>query len=372
MGAICVQALACSCGFRHSLDSPPLPHLALIGMPILARLDWIERQLAEGRHAFFTIGSAMDKSKIKIKVVLKPLANDGTDGPCGDLRHTLDFIRNLALNGVAMDRGHRHSDGTAVVNIWIQAGGHMPASVRDVPVVAPPAAPMLRSPAQTPGAAAAAAANAAMPKESLIAELSPQTAVAQAAPAEASENLEVSWKYEGTAQAVAQGAPEEASNELEVSWEYEGAAHSLQMLTTTTVVEAIDSCTDVRTNMDTSQSVFPPTVSSPPSTLEDMIWNVHYTLTASRGVRSDLFADAYRAYLGHTCMLERFLVVDESGYCGALRRIPHVVTITSLDNGVLFLRPTQDSKLTREELLTVDLEYRALLARRRDITATEV
>ena len=41
-------------------------------MPVLARLDWISRQLCYGRRVHMSYGHALDPSKLKIKIVLAP------------------------------------------------------------------------------------------------------------------------------------------------------------------------------------------------------------------------------------------------------------------------------------------------------------
>ena len=89
-------------------------------MPVLGRIDWVLRQAQMGRKMHVVVGQALDSSKTKIKVVLDP-PSSGTLGPftAEAIIATLRLIRNWAIDGSAMDRGHKHSNGQSFVHIWL-------------------------------------------------------------------------------------------------------------------------------------------------------------------------------------------------------------------------------------------------------------
>ena len=80
----------------------------------------MKQQIRMGRMACLSFGAAQDSSKVKVKVVLAP-ASGGANAPfvAESLLAHLQSIRQVAIRGVAVDRGHRHSDGSAEVRIWI-------------------------------------------------------------------------------------------------------------------------------------------------------------------------------------------------------------------------------------------------------------
>eukprot|EP00747_Dinoflagellata_sp_TGD_P183550 gnl/TRDRNA2_/TRDRNA2_38496_c0_seq1.p1 gnl/TRDRNA2_/TRDRNA2_38496_c0~~gnl/TRDRNA2_/TRDRNA2_38496_c0_seq1.p1 ORF type:complete len:270 (-),score=5.56 gnl/TRDRNA2_/TRDRNA2_38496_c0_seq1:244-1053(-) len=89
-------------------------------MPVVSRIDWILRQLASGRRGRLSIGAAHDRHKVKLHVTLEPPGNGAIDPIiCTTLTATLREIRALAISEVAVDRGHRYSDGTSVIAIWM-------------------------------------------------------------------------------------------------------------------------------------------------------------------------------------------------------------------------------------------------------------
>ena len=72
-------------------------------MPVIARLDWIARQLDMGRKAHVVVGQAMDPSKLKIKFVPEP-PSAGAVSPCTcfGVKAVISWIRHLAQTCVAM------------------------------------------------------------------------------------------------------------------------------------------------------------------------------------------------------------------------------------------------------------------------------
>jgi len=99
----------------------------------------------------------------------------------------------------------------------------------------------------------------------------------------------------------------------------------------------------------------------PPATIEDFLWNMYSVLDAYGGpLPIDQLKDAYSKHLGHKCAIERFLVVGDVGLAGTLKRIPHVVTVTT-ENGVSNLTPTLPAGSSREQLVQADQDYRKQL-----------
>mmetsp|Transcript_74550 Transcript_74550/g.207148 ORF Transcript_74550/g.207148 Transcript_74550/m.207148 type:complete len:752 (+) Transcript_74550:92-2347(+) len=96
----------------------------------------------------------------------------------------------------------------------------------------------------------------------------------------------------------------------------------------------------------------------PPAVIEDFLWNIHSVIEASNtALPVDQLKEAYSKHLGHKCAIERFLVVGEGGMVATLKRIPHVVTISTKD-GVPVMKATQPPGTTREQLVAADQAYR--------------
>jgi len=91
-------------------------------MPVLERLSWVQRQIAAGRRCHISIGAARDQGKTKVKLTLQPpgeAANMYANMNVNALSSAIDFIQQLVANRVAVDRGHTHSDGVSVVEVWV-------------------------------------------------------------------------------------------------------------------------------------------------------------------------------------------------------------------------------------------------------------
>ena len=90
-------------------------------MPLHDRILWLIRQ-SSSRHIHISIGSALDPTKLKVKVTACPRApGSTTPAPAvvDSVSAVLSAIGVLSNTMVATDRGHRHSDGTSVVAIWL-------------------------------------------------------------------------------------------------------------------------------------------------------------------------------------------------------------------------------------------------------------
>ena len=91
-------------------------------MPVIGRLDWIQRQLQMGRRGYMCIGAARDAAKYKVKVHLEPASAGVIDPMVRDaLSRMLAGVRAMVQDGVAMDRGHRHTSGMSEVSIWVSS-----------------------------------------------------------------------------------------------------------------------------------------------------------------------------------------------------------------------------------------------------------
>ena len=89
-------------------------------MPVLDRIDWVSRQFEMLRGGFISIGESADASKMKIKITLRPASDAAlSESVSLGLQSSLAALRSLVVSHVATDRGHKHSDGSSVISIWI-------------------------------------------------------------------------------------------------------------------------------------------------------------------------------------------------------------------------------------------------------------
>lgn len=91
-------------------------------MPIASRLGWLRDQLSAGRRAHFSLGEGKDQDNFKLKVALRP-QGAGVTSPAvrRALLGQLDAICSFASDCIAVDRGHAHSGGDSVVQVWLRA-----------------------------------------------------------------------------------------------------------------------------------------------------------------------------------------------------------------------------------------------------------
>ena len=92
-------------------------------MPILSRLDWISKQVDMGRCVHIHVGRAFDVNKSKIRFVLpSPASATINVATAFVVKELISSIRRMcSTDGVScMDRGHKHSDGTSEVSIWLR------------------------------------------------------------------------------------------------------------------------------------------------------------------------------------------------------------------------------------------------------------
>lgn len=106
-------------GFLSALDSQFCSPLTR-AMVVSARLDWVMRQSAAGRDVHFSLSQARDAGKAKIKMVLAPAgASSASPVQAAALRALVEAILVQLPIFTAVDRGHLHSDGTSVVQVWL-------------------------------------------------------------------------------------------------------------------------------------------------------------------------------------------------------------------------------------------------------------
>ena len=90
-------------------------------MPCISRVDWIARQISDfHRTVHITTGRARADGKVKFRFILHSPETPTYDvfvKQC--LLMQIQAIRQLVVGGVAVDRGHKFSDGHSEVAIWI-------------------------------------------------------------------------------------------------------------------------------------------------------------------------------------------------------------------------------------------------------------
>ena len=92
-------------------------------MPVIARLDWVSRQLQMGRAGHVFVGPAQDPSKLKVEIVLQPPSLGALSASARvGIQSVLTHIRHTAAQNVAVDRGHKNSPGYSEIGIWINLG----------------------------------------------------------------------------------------------------------------------------------------------------------------------------------------------------------------------------------------------------------
>ena len=94
-------------------------------MPVIARIDWVISQLSLGRKVHIALSTARDYNKTKCKVVVYPLPEGSPSTFTKNLLYMqLVWLRDLTLNSVSVDRGHKHSKGTSEIQIWLSEHTH--------------------------------------------------------------------------------------------------------------------------------------------------------------------------------------------------------------------------------------------------------
>ena len=91
-------------------------------MPIISRVSWLLRQLEIGRQMHLVYSVSADGNSLKIKVVLSPPreANNASPYVTQALEQQLQYIKLLVTQNLCTDRGHKHTNGTSYVHIWVR------------------------------------------------------------------------------------------------------------------------------------------------------------------------------------------------------------------------------------------------------------
>ena len=98
-------------------------------MPEIGRIDWVLHQVSMGRRVHMSVGSAQDSNKTKFKITLEPPSSGEISiAAASCLTPMLLHLRDLAMAYPAVERGHHHSSGVAVVSIWIGHVASVPAA----------------------------------------------------------------------------------------------------------------------------------------------------------------------------------------------------------------------------------------------------
>lgn len=95
---------------------------SLLPMVVTARLGWLRQRISAGVPGLLHIGSALDPSKCKVKVILNPHGAALTPVAQALLLGSLDIMEALIADRVVVDRGHKHSSGAVEASFWISDG----------------------------------------------------------------------------------------------------------------------------------------------------------------------------------------------------------------------------------------------------------
>ena len=99
-----------------------------------------------------------------------------------------------------------------------------------------------------------------------------------------------------------------------------------------------------------------------PAGLDEFLWYIHKALVAQPGpVLVDQLRDTYLRHWGHHCFFERFLVVGEDGLIGTLKRIPHIVSISTAPSGAFRVEASQPAEVSKLDFAAADAAYRQML-----------
>ena len=99
-----------------------------------------------------------------------------------------------------------------------------------------------------------------------------------------------------------------------------------------------------------------------PTCVEDLLWNIHCTLRyVDRPLSIHSLEVAYYGFHGHYCDIRRFLVVQNNDITATLRRVPHVVAVTTFKDGKVYVDIALLHDTDKEGLLAANREYRRRL-----------
>ena len=96
-----------------------LSSVAWFVMVVAARIEYILSRIAGGDHATISCLPNVATGKMKFKILIR--CSDASPSPliAESSYNMLHYIRQLAIQFSAVDRGHRHSDGTMEICIWL-------------------------------------------------------------------------------------------------------------------------------------------------------------------------------------------------------------------------------------------------------------
>ena len=94
-------------------------------MVVLERIAYIHKKVHEGYVVHVAVSSAAQHGRAKIKIIIS-----GQDGCTSAITRAtigavLGSIAELVKRNVAVDRGHKHSDGSTEVSIWVSLGEYL-------------------------------------------------------------------------------------------------------------------------------------------------------------------------------------------------------------------------------------------------------
>ena len=115
------HARACVIGLRCALARLP----CVVSMVILARLQWLAGELLRGRQCRIKLNS--HDNRLIVHVALTDHFNAGNNNWLANatVNH---MIENLPYV-IAVDRGHRNSDGTSLITFMLKAAPMAPMAI---------------------------------------------------------------------------------------------------------------------------------------------------------------------------------------------------------------------------------------------------
>ena len=89
-------------------------------MVVAARIAWIMRQVDLRRKVHIAFGGANDNGKAKVKITVQQSNAGHADHVAASMvRSVLEHLQTSLVSFVAVDRGHRFSNGVSEVSIWL-------------------------------------------------------------------------------------------------------------------------------------------------------------------------------------------------------------------------------------------------------------
>jgi hypothetical protein len=267
------------------------------------------QKVSEGHMMHLSFGVHGTQSKAKIILGGEP--NTTNPFQKASLLSMISALREVSKGVVSTDRGHRHSSGRSLIQMWMTPlSGSTPHEV--TPEVTDERAGVASPITSSGGQAAFSKAPSTLPLAQFATASPPSAPAPTFRTAEASLEVLPPGGTLATYEAVSAG----------------GAA-------------------------PVSRSPRPPVTS------EDFVWSLHSVLSAEGPMAVEQLGASYSNFHGFKFDIAMFLVVGAGGLLGTLMRIPHIVNIgPGPTEGTAWLSATQPPHTTREQFAMADEAYR--------------